>query len=136
MSVLCNREFLASLPYYTQFRTTSTIENFFSHTLLHYASKRHRFSLDVYMFCKIITRICCKHLRFALYCCRIMFRMRYQLAVLDHNYHSNRPVRLGHDSNPSYYAQRSRRTNEWVAYRSLQAKQYTYIQGNIYIYHI
>lgn len=46
--IVTNREWCGSLKYYTNCRQTWAIENFFSHTLLHYCPKQNSFSYDSY----------------------------------------------------------------------------------------
>ena len=99
-----NREFLSSLRYYTRARTTWKVENFFSHGLLKYCSKRIGFTYDVYV-------------------------MRNQLAVLDHNMHVGRLPAQNMDGSVRIQAQVSRRTKAWVAYMRLSDKPYNYIPG-------
>ena len=98
------RDFLSSLRYYTRARTTWKVENFFSHGLLRYCPKRIGFTFDVY-------------------------RMRNQLAVLDHNMHVGRLPAQNLDGCDRVKAEVSRRTREWVAYKRLSDKTYDYIPG-------
>lgn len=46
--IVTNREWCGSLKYYTNCRQTWAIENFYSHTLLHYCPKQNSFSYDSY----------------------------------------------------------------------------------------
>ena len=55
--------------------------------------------------------------------------MRNMLAVLDYNYHLHRETRLTDEGEPYIKSQVSRRTKEWVAYKSLKEKTYGYIPG-------
>ncbi|KAK3106216.1 hypothetical protein FSP39_015367, partial [Pinctada imbricata] len=97
---------LAVLSYRYFFRTTWRLENFNSHSLLRYCPKRLSFSYDTY-------------------------RARNELAVLDFNAHVNRGYNDTSCGQPSVRSQQSRRTKEWVAYRNLKEKQYSYLQGNM-----
>ena len=103
--LVTNREWCGSLKYYTNCRQTWAIENFFSHTLLHYCPKQNSFSYDSY-------------------------HIRNMLAVLDHNKHIGRAVRVGEDGEPYIQAQVSRRSKQWVAYQKKCPKDFKYIPGN------
>ena len=92
--------FLASLQYYQRARHTSAVENFFSHTLLHYVPKRLKFFYSGY----------CVH---------------NMLATLDHN----RDVRRTALGVPIIKCQRSKRTKQWVAYKEIAAEDFSYITG-------
>lgn len=72
--IIMNPNLLASLEYYSRARHTSSVENFFSHTLLHYAPKRIQFSYDGYCIRYIqyfwfvsnqavTTKVQCKHVQ-------------------------------------------------------------------------
>nr|XP_034314958.1 uncharacterized protein LOC109618740 isoform X1 [Crassostrea gigas] len=100
--IVTNREWCGSLKYYTNCRQTWAIENFFSHTLLHYCPKQNSFSYDSY-------------------------HIRNMLAILDHNNHVGRTVRVREDGEPYAQAQVSRRTKQWVAYEKKCPKEYKYI---------
>ncbi|XP_078326439.1 uncharacterized protein LOC111104544 [Crassostrea virginica] len=100
--LVTNREWCGSLKYYTNCRQTWAIENFFSHTLLHYCPKQNSFSYDSY-------------------------HIRNMLAVLDHNKHIGRAVRVGEDGEPYIQAQVSRRSKQWVAYQKKCPKDFKYI---------
>nr|XP_022306531.1 uncharacterized protein LOC111112933 [Crassostrea virginica] len=49
------------------------------------------------------------------------------LAVLDHNKHIGRAVRVGEDGEPYIQAQVSRRSKQWVAYQKKCPKDFKYI---------
>ncbi|XP_070186244.1 uncharacterized protein [Littorina saxatilis] len=100
--IIMNPNLLASLEYYSRARHTSSVENFFSHTLLHYAPKRIQFSYDGYC-------------------------IRNMIAILDHNHNLTRADQLSSNGNPYINCQLSRRTKEWVAYKRMEAKEYSYI---------
>lgn len=53
------------------------------------------------------------------------------LAILDHNNHVGRTVRVREDGEPYAQAQVSRRTKQWVAYEKKCPKEYKYIPGKI-----
>ncbi|XP_062578022.1 uncharacterized protein LOC134239904 [Saccostrea cucullata] len=99
--VVLNRDWCGSMKYYTHCRQTWAVENFFSHTLLHYCPKQNSFSYDAY-------------------------HIRNMLAVLDHNNHVGRAVRVTEDGQPYAQAQVSRRTKQWVAYEKCP-KEFKYI---------
>lgn len=105
-NIVTNREWCGSLKYYTNCRQTWAIDNFFSHTLLHYCPKQNSFSYDSY-------------------------HIRNMLAILDHNNHVGRTVRVREDGEPYAQAQVSRRTKQWVAYEKKCPKEYKYIPGKI-----
>lgn len=102
MKIVTNREWCESLKYYTNCRQTWAIENFFSHTLLHYCPKQNSFTYDSY-------------------------HIRNMLAILDHNNHVGRAVLVREDGEPYAQAQVSRRTKQWVAYEKKCPKEYKYI---------
>ena len=95
---------LGSLRFYVRARNTWRIENFFSHSLLRYCPKRLSFSFDGYT-------------------------MRNQLAVIDHNEHLGREPAVTNDGFLRLTSKFSRRTREWVAYKVLRDKKYSYIPG-------
>ena len=97
-----NPIWLGSLQYYVRARNTWRIENFFSHSLLRYCPKRLGFSVDGYT-------------------------MRNQLAVMDHNEHLDRGAATTKDGRPMITSKFSRKTKEWVAYKILKTKSYSYI---------
>jgi len=103
-SFATSQSWLGSLRFYTKARNTWRIENFFSHSLLRYCPKRIGFSFDGYT-------------------------MRNQLAVLDHNEHVGREAATTKDGGQMITSKFSRRTKEWVAYRRLIGKSYSYIPG-------
>lgn len=57
------------------------------------------------------------------------YTMRNELAVLDHNAHVNREEAETADGLPVITSKESRRTKEWVAYKTLQKKSFSYIPG-------
>ena len=102
--IVTNREWLGTMKYYTNCRQTWAVENFFSHTLLHYCPKQNSYSYDAY-------------------------NIRNMLAVIDHNHHKEREVAVGQDGAPYSQAQVSRRTKQWVAYERKRPKDFSYIPG-------
>lgn len=126
-------------------RNTWRIENFYSHSLLRYGYFIIIYDIDCFIFvftsiiCFIITifllvlvlfiiiiiRYCPKRLGFSF----DGYTMRNQLAVLDHNEHVGRGVATTKDGEPMISSTFSRRTKEWVAYRILRNKSYSYIHG-------
>ncbi|XP_078311905.1 uncharacterized protein LOC111114234 [Crassostrea virginica] len=100
--IVTNREWLGTMKYYTNCRQTWAVENFFSHTLLHYCPKQNSYSYDAY-------------------------NIRNMLAVIDHNHHKEREVAVGQDGAPYSQAQVSRRTKQWVAYERKRPKDFSYI---------
>ena len=78
------------------------MENFFSHTLLHYVPNRRKFSYSGYCMCNM-------------------------LAILDHNHNINRDVRRTALRVPIIKCQKSKRTKQWVAYKEIAAKHFSYI---------
>ena len=97
-------EFSSKLKNYVRCRSTSKLENFNSHTLLSYVPKRLSFSYDSYT-------------------------TRCMLAVLDYNNHHDRAVDVNRAGEETACMQRSRRTKQWVAYKRLSQKNYSYIPG-------
>ena len=104
--IATNREWCGSLKFYTTAQQTWAVENFFSHTLLHYCPKQNANSYDSYS-------------------------IRNMLAVMDHNYHKERDVATTPDGNPYVQGQVSRRTKMWVAYERWKVKEFSNIPGNI-----
>lgn len=104
--IVTNREWCGSLKYYTNCRQTWAIENFFSHTLVHYCPKQNSFSYDSY-------------------------HIRNMLAILDHNNHVGRAVRVKEDGEPYAQAQVSRRTKQWVAYEKNVLKSTSIFQARL-----
>lgn len=100
--VVTNREWCGTMQFYTHCRQTWAIENFFSHTLLHYCPKANSYSYDSY-------------------------RIRNILAVMDHNNHLGRLPQVGDDGDLYAQAQVSRRTKQWVAYERKTPKDFKYI---------
>lgn len=100
--VVTNREWCGTMQFYTHCRQTWAIENFFSHTLLHYCPKANSYSYDSY-------------------------RIRNILAVMDHNNHLGRLPQVGDDGELYAQAQVSRRTKQWVAYERKTPKDFKYI---------
>jgi len=98
--VILNQDTMSELKYFVKCRESWPLENFYSHTYLRYTSKRLRFSIDNY-------------------------KIRAKLAVLDHNYHTERPV--AGKNYPLLNSFISRRTKNWVAYQRLSAKTYGYV---------
>lgn len=104
--IVTNREWCGSIKYYTNCRQTWAIENFFSHTLLHYCPKQNSFSYDSY-------------------------HIRNILAILDHNNHVGRAVHVREDGEPYAQAQVSRRTKQWVAYEKNVLKSTSIFQARL-----
>ncbi|XP_062583552.1 uncharacterized protein LOC134245264 [Saccostrea cucullata] len=100
--MVTNRQWCGSLSYYVSCQQTWAIENFFSHTLLHYCPKQKSYSYDS---------------------CNI----KNMLAVMDHNYHRHRDAATSQDGRTFTQAQISRRTKQWVSYERRNPKQYAYI---------
>ncbi|XP_061187746.1 uncharacterized protein LOC133195811 [Saccostrea echinata] len=100
--IVTNREWCGSMSFYVNCRQTWAIENFFSHTLLHYVPKRVSYSYDSYS-------------------------IRNMLAVMDHNNHLHRLPAVTESGLPHVYSHFSRKTKQWVAYEKKTIKEYTYI---------
>ncbi|XP_061188092.1 uncharacterized protein LOC133196180 [Saccostrea echinata] len=100
--IVVNKEFTGNFNYYTTCRQTWAIENFYSHTLLHYCPKQVSFGFDSYV-------------------------IRNQLAVIDYNHHLDREIQQAKDGTSVPVVQFSRKTKQWVAYDRRVAKCYTYI---------
>lgn len=105
--IVTNKEWCGSMEYYVNCQQTWAIENFFSHTLLHYCPKRNSYSYDSYC-------------------------IRNMLAVLDHNHHKDREAATTMDGIVSAQCQVSRRTKQWVAYERKKQKNFPYIAGYRY----
>nr|XP_034317028.1 uncharacterized protein LOC105338236 [Crassostrea gigas] len=103
---ITNRDWCGSMAFYVNCRQTWAIENFFSHTLLHYVPKRVSYSYDSYT-------------------------IRNMLAVMDHNNHLHRLPQVTESGLPYVYSHFSRKTKQWVAYEKKSIKEYSYIPGLI-----
>jgi hypothetical protein len=106
-SVVHDPTLTASFGFYTDNRQTWAVENFYSHSLLSYCPKRVSYSYDGYV-------------------------IRNQLAVLDHNHHTERPTYTTQEVSTSVISQFSRKTKKWVAYARLSSKDYAYMPGMLF----
>uniref|UniRef100_A0A8W8NJX8 Uncharacterized protein n=1 Tax=Magallana gigas TaxID=29159 RepID=A0A8W8NJX8_MAGGI len=100
--LVTNRDWCGSMKFYTNCRQTWAVENFFSHTLLHYCPKQKSYGYDAY-------------------------HIRNMLAVMDHNNHLGRMPLVGQDGEVYAKGQVSRRTKQWVAYEEKAPKDFKYI---------
>eukprot|EP00105_Crassostrea_gigas_P025893 XP_011446631.2 PREDICTED: uncharacterized protein LOC105341690 [Crassostrea gigas] len=100
--LVTNRDWCGSIKFYTNCRQTWAVENFFSHTLLHYCPKQKSYGYDAY-------------------------HIRNMLAVMDHNNHLERMPLVGQDGEVYAKGHVSRRTKQWVAYEEKAPKDFKYI---------
>ncbi|XP_071484497.1 uncharacterized protein [Diadema antillarum] len=99
--ILHDKRFMKTLPYYTDFRHTGCLEAFHS-TLLMYATKRSYFTLVGYV-------------------------ARVKLAVLDTNYHANRPQAKTKDGKLKWRRKYNKRTKKHVVVPVPEPKSYAYM---------
>lgn len=98
---LTARHFLKGFHYFKNFRHTGILESFNNHLLM-YAPKRHSYGY-------------------------VGYNLRTQLAVIDHNYHSNRQQAKKLDGSPRFQCKYSKSTGRFSAQPVMEQKSYGYL---------